>query len=60
MHYRERTGHTSTFWPVVTLSKGSVRTLARIHTPRDRADGMTGEGMAEVARVIIALVESRA
>lgn len=47
-------------WPVVTLSKGSVRTLARIHTPRDRADGMTGEGMAEVARVIIALVESRA
>jgi hypothetical protein len=47
-------------WPVVTLSKGSVRTLARIHTPHDRADGITGEGMAEVARVIIAVLESRA
>jgi len=47
-------------WPVVTLSKGSVRTLARIHTSLDRADGITGEGMAEVARVIVALLESRA
>ena len=46
-------------WPVVTLSKGGVRTLARIHTAHDRADGMTGEGMAEVARLIVALVESR-
>ena len=47
-------------WPVVTLSRGSARTLARIHTPRDRADGMTGEGMAEVAHVMVALIESRA
>jgi hypothetical protein len=47
-------------WPVVTLSKGGVRTLARIHTPHDRADRITGTGMAEVARVIVALIESRA
>lgn len=46
-------------WEVVTLSRGSVRTLARIHTPRDRADDLTGAGMDEVARVLIALVESR-
>jgi hypothetical protein len=47
-------------WPVVTLSKGSARTLARIHTPRDRAESMSGEGMAEVSGVMVALLESRA
>jgi hypothetical protein len=44
-------------WDVVTLSKGSARTLARIHTPRDRADGLTGTGMDEVARVIVELLQ---
>jgi hypothetical protein len=44
-------------WDVVTLSKGSARTLARIHTPRDRADALTGAGMDEVARVIVELLE---
>jgi hypothetical protein len=39
-------------WEVVTLSKGTVRTLARIHTPRDTADAMTGEGVAEVGRLM--------
>lgn len=46
-------------WHVVTLSKGGVRTLARIHTPRDRADELTGTGMDEVARVIVELLEAR-
>ena len=45
-------------WAVVTLSKGSARTLARIHTPRDRADRITGAGIAEVARVIVSLIET--
>jgi hypothetical protein len=46
-------------WSVVTLSKGGVRTLARIHTPRDTAEHLQGTGMAEVACVIVALLESR-
>lgn len=46
-------------WSVVTLSKGGVRTLARIHTPRDTAEHLQGSGMAEVAGVIVALLETR-
>jgi hypothetical protein len=45
-------------WDVVTLSKGSARTLARIHTPADRADHLKGVGMDEVARVMIELIET--
>ena len=45
-------------WDVVTLSKGGVRTLARIHTPIDRADRLTGAGMDEVARVIVEMLET--
>jgi acetylornithine deacetylase/succinyl-diaminopimelate desuccinylase-like protein len=47
-------------WSVVTLSKGGARTLARIHTPRDHADHLTGIGMAEVAHVIANLLETGA
>jgi hypothetical protein len=46
-------------WQVVTLSKGSLRTLARIHTPRDRAAELTGSGMDEVARMIVELLDTR-
>jgi len=46
-------------WSVVTLSKGGMRTLGRIHTPRDRAEQLNGTGMAEVARVIADLLETR-
>ena len=46
-------------WSVVTLSKGGSRTLARIHTPRDRAEYLVGTGMAEVAGVIATLLETR-
>jgi hypothetical protein len=45
-------------WAVVTLSKGGVRTLARIHTPRDRADHLRGTGVVEVARLIVTLIET--
>ena len=46
-------------WEVVTLSKGGVRTLARIHTPADRAEEITGAGIDEVARIIVAVLSSR-
>jgi putative aminopeptidase FrvX len=46
-------------WDVVTLSKGGLRTLARIHTPLDRAERLTGAGMDEVARLILELLETR-
>jgi hypothetical protein len=45
-------------WPVVTLSRGGVRTLARIHTPNDRAEHLTGAGMDEVTRLIVSLIDS--
>jgi peptidase M28-like protein len=45
-------------WPVVTLSKGGPRTLARIHTPHDRAENIAGAGIAEVARVMVELIEA--
>jgi hypothetical protein len=47
-------------WSVVTLSKGSARTLARIHSARDRAERLNGVGIAEVAGVIAAVVDARA
>ena len=45
-------------WAVVTLSKGDARTLARIHSPRDRADLLRGTGIAEVARLIATVVDA--
>lgn len=45
-------------WSVVTLSKGGIRTLARIHTSRDTADRLDGTGMAEVAGVIVELLQT--
>lgn len=44
-------------WSVVTLSKGTVQTLATIHTARDRADALAGTGIDEVARVMVALID---
>jgi len=45
-------------WPAVTLSKGGVRTLARIHTAADRPSAINGSGIAEVARVMIEVIEA--
>jgi acetylornithine deacetylase/succinyl-diaminopimelate desuccinylase-like protein len=39
-------------WAAVTLSRGSWRTLARIHTPRDTVDRLDGRGIAEAATVL--------
>ena len=39
-------------WAAVTLSRGTWRTLARIHTAHDRADRLDGRGIAEAATVL--------
>ena len=41
-----------TGWAAATLSRGTRRTLARIHTPRDRRDLLDGRGAAEGAVVM--------
>jgi hypothetical protein len=46
-------------WRAVTLSRGGIRTLARIHTPHDRPEALTGAGMDEVARVIVEMLRAR-
>ncbi|MGI8499061.1 MAG: M28 family peptidase [Gemmatimonadaceae bacterium] len=44
-------------WSAVTLSKGGVRTLSRIHTRRDQATALSGEGVAQAAEVVVRLLE---
>ncbi len=39
-------------WETLTLSRGSLRTLLRIHTPRDSLASMRGVGVAGAARVL--------
>lgn len=39
-------------WQTVTLSRGSMRTLQRIHTTRDTLATMRGTGIASAARVL--------
>jgi hypothetical protein len=43
-------------WETVTVSRGTPSTLARIHRPADRADGMTGAGIAATAALVAAVV----
>ncbi len=47
-------------WKVVTISRGNVATLARIHTARDSAERLRGDGVTEAARVIAAALEEDA
>lgn len=39
-------------WETLTLSRGTLRTLQRIHTSRDTLATMTGSGIAGAARVL--------
>lgn len=39
-------------WEAVTLSRGTVRTLQRIHTPHDSLENLRGVGLAEAALVL--------
>jgi hypothetical protein len=39
-------------WEVLTLSRGTVRTLARIHTPRDSLAMLGGAGVGDAASLL--------
>lgn len=43
--------------PAVTISRGTFGTLARIHTPRDTSDRLTGAGAAVAARLLAGMIE---
>lgn len=42
----------SSDWDAVTISKGNLSTLARIHTPGDSPDRLTGTGVAEAVEMV--------
>jgi hypothetical protein len=46
-------------WEVITVSKGTVATLARIHTRHDRAERLSGAGVAETARFVAGMAAER-
>ncbi len=39
-------------WTTVTLSRGNLRTLSRVHTTKDTLDSMRGTGISSAARVL--------
>lgn len=39
-------------WEVLTLSRGTIGTLARVHTPRDSLESLTGAGIDDAAGVL--------
>jgi Zn-dependent M28 family amino/carboxypeptidase len=43
-------------WRTITVSRGTLGTLGRIHTPRDTADRLVGSGIADAARLMRSLV----
>jgi acetylornithine deacetylase/succinyl-diaminopimelate desuccinylase-like protein len=47
-------------WRVVTVSRGTLQTVARIHTPRDSMTYLTGEGIALTASIIRAAITTGA
>jgi hypothetical protein len=44
-------------WHAVTISKGNFSTLARIHTPADSPDRLSGEGVAEAVEMVANFIE---
>ena len=44
-------------WDAITLSRGNIGTLARVHTSGDNLERMTGTGIANAARLLAATVE---
>lgn len=44
-------------WSVVTVSRGTWRTVARVHTARDALAATTGGGVVDVIRVIVRALE---
>ncbi len=47
-------------WQVVTVSRGTLGTVARIHTPRDSLEHVRGEGVAVTASIILAAIATSA
>ena len=47
-------------WQVVTVSRGTLGTVARIHTPQDSLDHLSGEGIAVTASIILAAIAAGA
>jgi hypothetical protein len=39
-------------WEVLTLSRGTIGTLARVHTPRDSLEALTGAGVDDAVPVL--------
>lgn len=44
-------------WDAITLSRGNIATLARVHTSSDNLERMSGTGIANAARLLVATVE---
>jgi len=44
-------------WDSLTLSRGNLSTLSRVHTAGDRPDKLDGSGIAEAARLLAATIE---
>ena len=44
-------------WSAITLSRGTLATLARIHTPRDNSSMLTGEGAAHASTLLSAMAK---
>ncbi len=44
-------------WDSLTLSRGNIATLARVHTAGDRPDDIDGVGIADAARLLAATIE---
>lgn len=44
-------------WDCVTLSRGNIATLGRVHTSRDTREKLDGTGIAKASRLITATVE---
>lgn len=47
-------------WETVTLARGTIRTLNRIHTERDSLKSMRGTGIPDAARVLARIAEELA
>jgi hypothetical protein len=45
-------------WETITLSKGALRTLLRIHTTRDDMRFMQGRGIEEAAQMLAAIASA--
>ena len=47
-------------WATATLSRGSLRTIARIHTPADARSALTGDGVTLASRLLASAVQELA